>query len=265
MATPRGKAQGNPWSRRRLASWVLPALAMLLIGGCAYRQLGLSTVLTANSFQTIVYQIVLNNLAMIAAEPESLPWHVRVRDGTVQISDTLGVGQQGGGFSSFEGGGLGVETYGPQGSRKVSLQWGTDAVGDPVQLYALQTAYRRALGYRNLPEPNFITGASRSRANRSASEDDRDAGDNDPETRSDLESMDIAQEGEIPVGWYFIGTKKEVPKDACHVGRHGDCYVWVMPEGVGGLTRFTLLILSIVKLDTTEGGGGGGGGLMFSP
>jgi hypothetical protein len=38
-----------------------------------------------------------------------------------------------------------------------------------------------------------------------------------------------------------------------------------MPEGVGGLTRFTLLILSIVKLDSPEGGGGSEGGLMFTP
>jgi hypothetical protein len=244
---------------------LIVAAAALLAVGCAHRQLSVSTVLTANSFQTIVFQMVLNNLAMMAAEPDTLPWHVRVRDGTVQVSDTLGIGQQGGGFTSFEGGGLGIETYGPQGSRKVALQWGTDAVGDPVQLFSLQTAYRRALGLPPLPEPNYITEAKRSRAGRSADGDGRTPGDNDPETRANLRSMDIALEGEVPVGWYRIGSKKDVPKDACHVGRYGDCYVWVMPEGVGGLTRFTLLILSIVKLDSPEGGGGSEGGLMFTP
>ncbi|QDV35833.1 hypothetical protein [Tautonia plasticadhaerens] len=250
--------------RRRPRAVAVSALALLLaLVGCAHRQLTVSTVLTANSFQEIVFRMVLNNVAMFAAEPETLPWHVRVRDGTVQISDSLGIGQQGGGFSTFEGGGLGIETYGPQGSRKVALQWGTDAVGDPVQLYSLQTAYRRVLGLPPLPEPNFIAEAKRARSNRSGSGDDREPGDFDPETRSDALSMDIAFEGEIPRGWFRIGTKKDVPKDACYVGRHGDTYAWVTPDGVGGLTRFTLLVLSIVKLDAT--GSEGGGGLMFTP
>lgn len=239
-------------------------LGLLALGpGCAHRQLTVSTVLTANSFQTIIFQMVLNNIAMFAAEPQTMPWHVRVRDGTVQISDSLGIGQQGGGFISSEGGGLGIETYGPQGSRKVAQQWGTDAVGDPVQLYSLQTVYRRVLGLPPMPEPNFITEAKRIRSNRSGSGDDRPPGDFDPETRSDELSMDIAFEGEVPRGWFRIGTKKDVPKDACYVGRHGDTYAWVTPDGVGGLTRFTLLVLSIVKLETT--GGEGGGGLMFTP
>lgn len=86
--------------------------------------------------------------------------------------------------------------------------------------------------------------------------DDRDPDDDDPATRADLASMDVAIEGEIPIGWYEIGTKKDVPTDACHVGRYGDCYVWVMPEWLGGLPQFSLLILSIVELDTMEGQGG---------
>ena len=55
------------------------------------------------------------------------------------------------------------------------------------------------------------------------------------------------------MGWFRVGGKKDVPRDACYVGHHGDCYVWVMPEGVGGLTRFTLLVLSIVKLTAGQG------------
>lgn len=239
------------------------AVLVLLVGGCAHQQLTMSTVLTANSFQTIVYQIVLNNIAMFAAEPNTLPWHVRVRDGTVQIQDRIGIGQQGGGFSTFEGGGLGIETYGPQGSRQVALQWGTDAVGDPIQLYALQTVYRRVLGLPPLPEPNFIAEARRIRPSEGDSDDENPPGDTDRETRSLLGSVEVSRSGEVPVGWFFIGGKKDVPKAARYVGRYGDCYVWVMPEGVGGLARFTLLVLSIVKFDAAEQEGGGG--LMFTP
>ncbi|MEW4571044.1 hypothetical protein AB1L88_24510 [Tautonia sp. JC769] len=241
----------------------LVAVLAVLVGGCAHQQLSMSTVLTANSFQTIVYQIVLNNIAMFADEPTTLPWHVRVRDGTVQIQDRVGIGQQGGGFSTFEGGGLGIETYGPQGSRQVALQWGTDAVGDPIQLYALQTVYRRVLGLPPMPEPNFIAEARQFGRGGGDSDDEDPIGDTDRETRSLLSSVEVSRSGEVPRGWFFIGGKKDVPKSARYVGRHGSCYVWVMPEGVGGLARFTLLVLSIVKFDAAEEQGGGG--LMFTP
>ena len=185
----------------------------------------------------------------------------------MQITDRLGIGQQGGGFSTLDSGRLGIETYGPQGSRQVALQWGTDAVGDPIQLYALQSAYRRVLGLAPLPEPNFLAEARRVReAGGGEGEDPEPLGDNDPETRDAVSSVEISRTGEVPLGWFGVGTKKDVPKGACHVGHHGATYVWVMPEGVGGLTRFTLLVLSIVKLESPEGGGrGGGGDLMFTP
>ncbi|WP_169972596.1 hypothetical protein [Tautonia rosea] len=257
-----GKAMGSGLrlrGRRSIAGLML----VVLIGGCAHQQLSMSTVLTANSFQTIIYQIVLNNIAMFADEPTTLPWHVRVRDGTVQIQDRIGIGQQGGGFSTFEGGGLGIETYGPQGSRQVALQWGTDAVGDPIQLYALQTVYRRVLGLPPLPEPNFIAELSKLGSRVEDVEDADSFRDTDRETRALLSSVEVSRSGEVPRGWFFIGAKKDVPKAARYVGRHGDCYVWVMPEGVGGLARFTLLVLSIVKFDAAEQQGGGG--LMFTP
>ena len=256
---------------RRGRPGVVAALALALLApGCAHKQLSVSTVLTANTHQTILFQMVLDNLAMFASRPDTLPWHVRVRDGTVQVQDQLGIGQQGGGFSTFANGRLGIQTYGPQGSRQVALQWGTDAVGDPVQLFALQTAYRRLLGLPPLPEPNYITEARSARRTGTASSDgDGGRNDNDPEMRSGVSSMDVALGGEITRGWYRVGRKHDVPKDACYVAHHGELYVWVMPEGVGGLTRFTLLILSIVKLtpsaDGDGGGGGDGGGLMVTP
>jgi hypothetical protein len=49
----------------------------------------------------------------------------------------------------------------------------------------------------------------------------------------------------IPTGWYCVGQKKDVPKDACYFARHGDVYVWVMPGGMDGLTRFTMTIIDL--------------------
>jgi hypothetical protein len=260
-------APGRP-AARRLACAL--ALATAALGpGCAHHQLSFSTVLTANTHQTIVFGMVLDNIAMFAAQPDTMPWHVRVRDGTVQITDKLGIGQQGGGFSTFSNGRFGIETYGPQGSRQVALQWGTDAVGDPIQLYALQSAYRRVLGLPPLPEPNFLTEARRARrrgVGNNNSDEPEPLDDNDPETRPGAGSVEISRYGEVPLGWFCVGSKKDVPRDAAFVGHHGDTYVWVMPRGVGGLTRFTWLVLAIVKLEAApDGGNAKEGGLMFTP
>ena len=40
-----------------------------------------------------------------------------------------------------------------------------------------------------------------------------------------------ARPGADRPGWFHVGRKKDVPRDACYVGRHGQRYVWVGPEG----------------------------------
>ena len=76
---------------------------------------------------------------------------------------------------------------------------------------------------------------------------------------ADLDASDF----DIPVGWFSIGCKKDVPKDACYVGRFRDRYAWVMPGEVHGLAKFTLAVLTITKLESGEANGKGG--LMFTP
>ena len=55
----------------------------------------------------------------------------------------------------------------------------------------------------------------------------------------------------FPTGWFHVGTKK--PKDPCYVGHDSLCgcdrYVSVYPEGLAGLSEFTLAVL---KLNTVE-------------
>ena len=52
---------------------------------------------------------------------------------------------------------------------------------------------------------------------------------------------------EVPVGWFCVGGKHDVPKDACFVGHYCDRYVWVMPNHVNELSHFTLIVLGITK------------------
>jgi hypothetical protein len=53
---------------------------------------------------------------------------------------------------------------------------------------------------------------------------------------------------EIHPGWFHVGSKHDVPKDACYVGRSGNCYTWVGPDGIDALTEFTLTVLKISSL-----------------
>jgi hypothetical protein len=52
----------------------------------------------------------------------------------------------------------------------------------------------------------------------------------------------------IGPGWFQTGTRHDVPADACYVGRYQDRYAWVCPQGMQGLSEFTLGILKFSDL-----------------
>ena len=96
------------------------------------------------------YQQVLDNLAQFATNPSALPWHVNLREGTTQITDSLS-------------GGAAVDigppvTWFPQllGSRTAVAQWGMSPVIDATELRLLRIAYRRAHGAPDMPSPEFL-------------------------------------------------------------------------------------------------------------
>jgi hypothetical protein len=64
---------------------------------------------------------------------------------------------------------------------------------------------------------------------------------------SQLLQVQVRDKIEVPVGWFGVGCKADVPKGACFVGHHGDRYVWVMPNHVDDLSQFTLIVLGITK------------------
>jgi hypothetical protein len=57
--------------------------------------------------------------------------------------------------------------------------------------------------------------------------------------------------GDPAYGWLKIGCKKDVHKHATYVGRHGQVFVWVMPEGIAGLSDLTLTIMDIATREDT--------------
>ena len=62
---------------------------------------------------------------------------------------------------------------------------------------------------------------------------------------SDEDTHHLLYINALKPGWFGVGRKRDVPKDACYVGCYCNTYVWVPPENVDLLTRFTLAILDI--------------------
>ena len=61
----------------------------------------------------------------------------------------------------------------------------------------------------------------------------------------DFIERDLAR---IGPGWFHVGRKWDVPKGACYVGKCGDRYVWVEPDGLDALTEFTLTVMKLSSL-----------------
>jgi hypothetical protein len=60
-------------------------------------------------------------------------------------------------------------------------------------------------------------------------------------------------EGDPAFGWLKVGRKGEVPKQASYVGHFGTVFVWVMPEGIDGLSELTLAIMDIATSEDVAG------------
>ncbi len=244
---------------------ILSFTSMILLCGCTHHQLSRNTALTATTVNAIEYRMVLDNLAMFSCQAASLPAHVRLADGTVQISNEVGFGEAGG-YSLLQNGRFSFEQWGPGGSSKVSEQWGTDAVEDPLQIYALQTIYRKAFGLPPMPTPNFLREAER--ITQSGSSDGNSESDGSSKTENGARQSESgprlkAEDFDIPIGWFHVGQKCDVPKHACYVGRYRDRYAWVDSNGIDGLAQFTLGVLTITKSSPDEGSGRTG--LMVTP
>jgi hypothetical protein len=90
------------------------------------------------------YQQVLNNLAMYCEDPTTLPWHVNLQNGAVQVADAGSVGTiaQSDLSKAF--------TWSPYftGTRSIVTQWSTIPITDDTTLRLLRLAYQIAVSYR---------------------------------------------------------------------------------------------------------------------
>ncbi len=290
----------------------LAIVGVLSLTGCANTQLRHSTVAQASTLSDLQYQMVLENLAMFAANPGSMPWHVNLTGGASQVTDS-GQGSLGLGFNAYRtlrNSFLNVNPIG-SASRTIVQQWGHTPVTDGDELRLLRVAYRRACGSPEMPDPELLDDIAHELKNLTPSTEDlrtesylfyqdlasrqhtpfetlaremnSTVGDQriiDPKRPSGVieRKTPLAREvahqvdeivdelRNIRPGWYGVGGKRDVPRNACHVANYGDRYVWVCPSGVDGLTRFTLSILEMASaLHPPSLNATGSNGVSYSP
>lgn len=199
---------------------------------------------------------MLTNLAMMSGHPEAIPNHIRLAEGVVQINDQLGFGRAGG-LTMFGGTSLGIDQLGPHGRRQVTEQWGTDAITDPERLYDLQSLYRAALGWSPLPPPHSIAYLRGNLAGQN-SEPSKDSKSDDEDAPRWVPLEVLLNDVPSP-GWFHIGSKRDVPRQARYVGQWEDRYAWVTSDGVPALAQLAIPLLAVIQLKPGEGGRGGRG------
>ncbi|HTM53201.1 MAG TPA: hypothetical protein VL175_04205 [Pirellulales bacterium] len=254
-------------------------IGLISLTGCTAERLRQRMVNQGATLPELQYQQVLDNLALFAANPDVLPWHVNLREGTSQVTDSASVG-------AAVDLGPPTETL-PQifGTRTAVAQWGGSPVIDPLELRLLRVAYRRANGSAEMPDADMLDELAHVLKSQVAINTDlrdeselffeelaakrKDHNLNDAEALSTNDDSFVARDGVksplarevtrqiatieremsmIGGGWFHVGHKHDVPGNACYVGHYRNCWVWITEDGRGALTEFTLTVMRISTL-----------------
>src|SRR5262245_45706546 len=127
-------------------------------------------------------------------------------------------------FAQQAGSGLPILSllFNPSGSRNLSENWSLVPVTDIDNLRRIRCAYQLVVG-----EETSQCDECRELLSRFY--------------EGEQENLDCV----IQRGWYEVGCAEQVPPYACYVGHYCDTYVWVAPDGLDGLTRFTMTVIDL--------------------
>jgi hypothetical protein len=209
---------------------ILLALMLMCVGctSLAAKRHALNQEATSTDIR---YQEVLDNLALVAHEPASLPAYSSIYAGTAQITDTSQLVST---TTLGPGAGVAAQAVTPQFTRLELGNWTLDPINAPEKLEVIRSAcqwviYGPQFAYCHdccrllaTPEQAPFPGRHFGVANRLA---------------------------QLPQGWLHIGRSGDVPHVACYKACCGDTYVWVAPEGREALADFNLIIQDIARVD----------------
>jgi hypothetical protein len=210
---------------------LLVAASLCAAVGCrTHLALRDSTLLTTGTLADLNYRQVLDNVARFEKSPGVMPSFAVINAGTVNVADQKSVSANATyaptlTFAQQIGSGLPILSLllNPSGSRNTSENWSLAPVTDIDNLRRIRCAYQLLVGNETSGEcipcrellQRFYEG--------------------------EQDNLDCV----IPRGWYQVGCEEQVPPCACYVGHYCNTYVWVMPDGVDGLTRFTMTVVDL--------------------
>jgi len=192
------------------------------------------TLKTSGTLAELNCQQVVDNLARFAAQPAALPAVAVLQSGNVTLADqhaaaaagtyapTITLADQLGGFPIFS------LFLSPNVSRNLTEQWDLKPVTDTARIRRIRAAFQIVLG---------------------AAPQGDDPCEDCTQTVQELTADGSTLDCQLPTGWFQIGCRRDVPATACYVGHCGETYVWVGPEGIDGLSRFTLTIMQLSTAD----------------
>ena len=200
--------------------------------GCTMMSLERHTVAQSNSAVDLRYHEVLENLAMVARDPSSLPSYSSIFSGTIfvqdqgQLTSTNVLPYKGAVAPGAVGGNISL-------NRQISQNFTLDPVATPEKLEAIRAACQWAVYGAEGVNPDSMSLLIRA--------EDAPPG---PGRHFGV-SQKLAA---LPCGWLGKGCLADVPACARYKAHAGSVWVWVKPDGMKGLTDFTLIIQEIARV-----------------
>jgi hypothetical protein len=204
-------------------------LVTLLPGlvGCTAVSLERHTANQAMTGTDMRYQLALDTLVKMAANPGNLPSLGTATDGQAFVVDNATFDAKTGlaAIKGFTG-----ETLSGSATRSPQNIWTIDPVHTPDQILAIQAACRWVLTGIEPNGPNDLIVSQLLK---------------DFQVYDDLKCLNEPQNR----GWFSIGCKQNAPKHGCYVANYCDMYLWITPGGLKGLSEFTLILTDIATID----------------
>jgi hypothetical protein len=206
------------------------ALTVLAAGCRTHLSLRDNTLLTTETLTDLNYQQVLDNLARFVANPSTMPSLAIVNAGTVNVADQKSISANGTYAPTLTqgmqfGAGLPILSllFNPSASRNLTENWSLAPVTDVDNLRRIRCAFQI-----------LVNGGPTSDCDK---------------CQELLERFYLGEQDDLscvlPTGWFNAGCKDDVPPRACYSGHCKGIYVWVTPDGLDGLTRFTMTVIDL--------------------
>ncbi len=219
--------------------WCVVMLALSIASaGCTSAGLERATLGQAESLSDLRYKQVMENLAILADQPDRLPAFSLIFFGTTDVTDTAQLQTVPVWTRAFTKAPLTRTTFSENldvsASRTVKDNWTLDPVTAPEKLKAL-----RAACWWMIYGPDYLDPSSHQILSQWQPDCHGPPG----------HYFDVATKlAAIRRGWLHIDQCNHPPHDACYVGHCHHTYVWVNQDGFESLTQFTLVLQEIERM-----------------